>query len=354
MRLAFIYLSGFFLLLLNSSNPSPPWKLRRAYNKKSPPVLSKVYKNRRAAALVEAYVLGKKANLGRKIKKYHRHLNLLHLFTPSGLHFSSILFLALPAIKLLGKIHTLLPFLFTIPLFIGPFFLSGHYAIQRVAEYRIARQLIAKKKIKIDSFWIFMGVFALDFIFGTYRQNPLSYSFSYLFWGIIFSLKNSPSFLLPFGLLGGQILVAFCFKTTLTYLGAHLGFLLIGPFVLIFPILLLNQIFPFFNFSEFLVQGFLFLVELFAQISIASGFFYPEITIVFLVFFFSAKIRSFIIPAVLLLITSFPIYNVPRYAFVEAMRVGSMPFFETSTFKTAAKKGLVPMWKHRMKTYSPD
>ena len=352
MRLLFIYVSGFILILTNTSGPPTPfWKMAKGQQKHPPSPLTKIYSNPRNAAVVDAYVLGRKKGVGRKITKHHRNLNLLHLFTPSGLHFSTMLLLLLPLAKILNRWHSRLSLLITLPLYIGPFFLPKYYAIKRIAQYRIARGILRKKGIELDSYYIFLAVFALDFLFGTYRANPVSYSLSYTFLGILFSIKDSPKFYWPWALLGGQVLAAYCFQMPLTYVGFLGGFFLVGIFTLLFPIILLNRLLPYFNFSELPLELFLSGVELFSDISVASGFFYPEITVVALVFLLALRNIPRAALLLLLLFSSFPIYNAPGYAFRYAQRVGSVPFFETSTLKRAGKKGLVPLWKHRMKIH---
>ena len=342
MRLSFIYLTGFLLILWNtprkptwSTKPPPP----------GPPGLQKVYDNPRLAALVEGYTMGRKKGIGRKMKRAHRHLNLLHLFTPSGLHFSALLLLLSPLLRLLRL--PLFPFYFI------PFFLSEYHAIKRIAKYKMARSLGRKIGWKPDGYWMFLGVFAFDFLVGTYRSNPLSYSFSYLFLGIIFSLKTYPKIYWPFALLGGQILAAFSFETPLTHLGFAFGFTLTGIFALIFPLLALNRLLPWFNFSETVASAFAGLVSLLAEISSASGFFHPEITLVLLVFALSWGKLSPTMPALLLLLTCQPLYDTPMYAIKKARQNNTIPYFEMSAVKRAAERGELPIWKHRMQTWRP-
>ena len=318
---------------------------------KSP--FAKIYKNPRLASVAWAYITGNKKGMGRKINKAHRHLNLLHLFTPSGLHFSVVAFIVLKLtvfLRRFGKFFSLAVFL---PLYIGPFFLTGYYAIKRIAEYKIVAEILKQKRIHIDKFWVFLGVFLLDFIFGTYQHSPLSYSFSYLFLGIVFCLKDIPRFFWPFAFLGGQVLAAFCFETPLTYTGFYWGFLLVSLFSLVFPIILLNCFIPYINFSEFFVDKFIRLVHFFADISVASGFFYPEWSLVLVVLLINIKWIPRCLIIFLFVITSFPIYNVPRYAFKRAKLTGNLPYFETSSIKRAASKGKVNIWRHRMRRWSP-
>ena len=342
MRLFFIYLTGFILICRNT--PDEPFR-RKPSPSPGPPGLGKVYQNPRLAALVDGYVLGQKRGIGRKIKREHRHLNLLHLFTPSGLHFSALLLILTPLLHLFR-----LPLF---PLYLAPFLLNEYHAIKRIAEYKLARSLLRKKGFKIDGYILFLGVFALDFLLGTYRANPLSYSFSYLFLGIIFSMLDSPKIYWPFALLGGQILVAFCFEIPLTHLGFVFGFFLTGIFTLIFPLIVLNRLLPWFNFSEMIVDAFAGLVSLGANISTASGFFHPVAPLILLVFVLSWGKLPRTVPALLLLSASFPLYNAPLYAVKKARQNNNIPFMEISAVKRAAQRGELPLWKHRMQTWRP-
>ena len=342
MRLTFIYLTGLLLILWNTPRegfrprPRPP---------AATPALAKVYQNPHLAALVEGYVVGEKRGIPRKMKRAHRHLNLVHLFTPSGLHFSALLLILLPLFRLLR----LPPF----PLYFAPFFLNEYYAIKRIAGYAIARRLLRWKGWEIDGFWIFLGVFTLDFAFGTYRSSPLSYSFSYLFLGTIFALVNSPKIYWPWALLGGQILVAFCFETPLTHLGFAFGFFLTALFAPIFPLIALNRLLPWFNFSEIVVDAFAHLLSLCAQISAGSGFFYPQFTHVLLVLTLSSRRCPPFVPVLLLLLTCYPLHNAPMYAVKAARQNGGIPFFEISAIKRAAQRGELPLWRHQMRTWRP-
>ena len=342
MKLFFIYLTG-FLLIYHNMPTTQVWNKPRP--NLAPPGLGTIYQNPRLAALVEGYVLGQKRGVGRKIKREHRHLNLLHLFTPSGLHFSALLLIFAPLIRLFRL--PLLPFYF------APFLLNEYYAIKRIAEYKIARSLLRIKGFAPDGYGLFLAVFALDFLIGTYQANPLSYSFSYLFLGIIFSIKDSPKIYWPFALWGGQILVAFCFETPLTHLGFLFGFFLTGIFALLFPLMVLNRLLPWFNFSEVFVDAFARLISLCSEISVTSGYFYPEINLILLVLVLSWGRLPRIIPALLLLLTSYPLYNAPLYAVQQARKNGNIPFMEISTVKRAAQRGELPLWEHRMQIWRP-
>lgn len=331
MRLGFIYATGLLLLLIHVQ--SQPYVFSRKSSPKRSPRLEKVYKNKRAAALVEAYVWGRKRGVGRRLVKAHAHLNLLHLFTPSGLHFSVLAALAMMLARFIGRYGRGGPIIIYMLLYATPLLASGYYAAKRIVEYQLAKKLLRKCRIEIDSFWIFLGVFGLDFIFGTYSHSPISYCLSYLFLGIIFCLQNIPKFYWPFALLGGQILVSFCFNTPLTYVGFYFGFFLTGIFTLLFPIILLNNLLPYFNFSEFLVRIFIRAIELASDISVSSGFFYAEITLVSIVVLLGFRQRLRWTLAFLLLVTSFPIYNVPGYAYRASVRKGSDPFLEVSAVR---------------------
>lgn len=345
MKLAFIYVSGFVLLLYHTNNNFASYGAKEDGKPRviGASRLQKAYRDKRMAALANSYVLGYKKGLSRKHRRAHKNINLLHLFTPSGLHFSTIAFIVLLLARVARRLHPWASLVLTIPLHAAPFFFSGHYAIKRIVEYRVTKILLNKMKIDMCPFWIFVLVFSGDFLFGTYRHSPLSFSFSYIFLGIIFCMLEKEKMFWPYALLGGQIIVSFCLQTSLTYLGFYFGFVLTGVFTLIFPFLVLNYLLPYGNFSEYILRGFVYLVELGSEVSSASGFFYPEFNLILIAVMLACGLRSGvyarILLVVLLITTSFPTYNVPGYAFRAAERYGTISFLETSAVRRMIKRG---------------
>jgi len=261
-----------------------------------------------------AYTLGDKSGLSRKTKKGHKNLNLLHLFTPSGIHLSSIAFILLPVIFLLRKLTPMLPCLFFFTLYTLAFMLPGYWSIKRIILLK-AFHLFPKE---LDSFTIFLLAFTFDFFFGTYKYSPLSFIYSFLFLGIIFSMKDFPKISFLYFIFIAQLIICYFQKETLFILSPLLGILLTLLFSFCFPFffgaIILQPLIPTFLY-KIPLQFFLFLVNFFSQfIGIFGGVSpsIPLITISIVVLFsFNNKLKSFLI-ALCLLIHSNALFNLPK------------------------------------------
>ncbi len=176
------------------------------------------YNDKNTAGFHYALVTGDKSQLKAKTKKAFQKLFLLHFLTPSGLH--------------LGFIISILCFFSRKLLWITPvlFFLDGFYAAKRVLV------LFYLNQFKFDRVYVFFIFFIFDFIFGSFEKNPLSFSLSFLFLGIIYTNNNFRS--LFFSFLGAQILVSFFFGQVFSFVGFALGFALTPILVATFPVYL--------------------------------------------------------------------------------------------------------------------
>ncbi|HLE12032.1 MAG: hypothetical protein A2504_06015 [Bdellovibrionales bacterium RIFOXYD12_FULL_39_22] len=239
-KLTFIYITSIALLLwLSNSERSGN------YHKKNVPDYIKLKRTElyyqvgskdQVAALV-SYVAGELKYLNPKDKQAHRTLNLYHLFTPSGIHFSAMYIFLYPLVLLFRKRKWLQNSLSS-SLCLIPFFLDGLYSMKRVALYRLFSLSfkVARLKDKISPFSLFLITFLIDFFIGTYRYSPLSFAYSFLFLGIIFSFIHKNKLLLPIALLGGQIIIAYFQEISLPFLGFIFGFILTSLFSLFFPL----------------------------------------------------------------------------------------------------------------------
>lgn len=187
--------------------------------------------------LVTAIICGEKKQLAPATLEAYRSLQLLHLFTPSGLHLTALLPILRPLWKLASKLHPLLGLLgeglalLSILLFLkGPF-----YSLHRMALWRLI-YLVSK------NFWekpvgpSFILAFAWDFWFGSYLLCPISFYYSFAFCSILVVAKGplhrSYHFLTIYGLLG--IMSA----NTVNLWAVLANALVIPVFSLLFPILL--------------------------------------------------------------------------------------------------------------------
>ncbi|MBL6988487.1 MAG: hypothetical protein ISR65_01840 [Bacteriovoracaceae bacterium] len=282
-------------------------------------------KSKEMAELLMSYVTGDKLRLTKKVKVAHRNLALYHLFTPSGIHLSSILIFIFPFLYLIKKKSKLAHAAVITAVCLLPFLLfSKFYSIKRMSILRLLNFYGSKVSDRIPIFAIFILTFIIDFFFGTYDQSPLSFMYSFLFLGIILSTTHKPKSYLMFALLGGQVIIAYFQLRTLTTTGFIFGFFLTGLFGLIFPL-----IFMFFwsspifgtTFLEILITSYWKLISFCSIQTERFGHYYSSLPIVLIFIIFSLKLKNkWKVPIFLflLLIHSGPVLNLPRGAFLHS------------------------------------
>ena len=183
--------------------------------------------------IVKGLVFGEKPRK-KDLRVAIKNLHIYHLFTPSGLHLSSLLwFLSFFSLKRMA-LFGLLPLVVL---------LDGFLAFKRVYFIKFIGELLQVKKVYIDSRYIFFFVFLLEFIFRIHL-SPLSFTYSFLFLGIIYSLKNSSPMVLLVGLWFGQSLIS-CFREDSIYLlSLPLNSILSFLVTVSYPLILLNTFIP--------------------------------------------------------------------------------------------------------------
>ncbi len=144
--------------------------------------------------LWESILTGRSAPLSRMIKDRYKVLGLNHLFTPSGFHLSAILF---PFMKLVNPRHQLWILLFT---GIALFFTSGLIALKRMVVIKIHQKALGLHL----GFLLSLGV---DILVGSFQTNTLSFTYSFLFLGIIYSGLQGIGLIVWFFI--GQVLIAY-------------------------------------------------------------------------------------------------------------------------------------------------
>lgn len=200
------------------------------------------FQNDELANLAFATITGVKRGLKKDTKLAHQRLHLVHLFTPSGLHFSTLFMLLSPffvAWKKTKKTRWLLP-LFTLAL--APQMLTGFWAMKRVGLLKFAFLFLKLKKKHLSPFSVFLLVFFFDFFLGTYRESPLSFNLSFLFLGLIFSSLSEGKLVFALNLLLGQLIASFFFDQPLFITGFTFGLFVTGVFTLIYPLIFLGFI----------------------------------------------------------------------------------------------------------------
>ncbi|MBP9674220.1 MAG: hypothetical protein KBD63_03925 [Bacteriovoracaceae bacterium] len=317
-KLSFIYLSAFifiahlqgFPFFFHTNSLSAFQELKKN--------LMESYKNQDLVPLTMSYLLGETKGLSPQIKTEHKLLNLQHLFTPSGVHLSAFLLLFWPFKKSKkfskfyhGLILTLSLLCFCLPDF---------YPLKRIALLRLLTFIKNLLNIPLSSFTLFIITFSLDFIFGFFAINPSSFFYSYLFLGIIITLKNQPVFKTILALWGGQIMVSLLQGSTMM-----LGSLLFSPlltfiFTLLFIPMVLSLQIGFLTtssyiFLEKLVETFVNLTHFFTHLKFFSIPLKPNILIPLLILILLSnlcfKTKKIILIISLLLMTD----SSPKYFF---------------------------------------
>jgi hypothetical protein len=125
--------------------------------------------------LWESMLTGRSAPVSKWIKDQYKSLGLNHLFTPSGFHLSAVM---LPFMKFIkGKGWQ---FLILLLVGIGIFSMSGQGALKRMVLIKLNQNLFGQKAG-------FILALAMDMLFGSFADSPLSFCYSFLFLGIIYS-----------------------------------------------------------------------------------------------------------------------------------------------------------------------
>lgn len=308
--LGILLLSGLLLSLVkNDSKPSPyTFKPLSREVFKRQQLLRFDFENKQLANLAVAYSSGHRAGLTKKMRLAHQRLHLQHLFTPSGLHFSALLFFLGPLFFWTPKRGQLF---FSLALLCLPWTLEGLYSIKRISALKMAHLLAKKMGIKISPFTLFLVVFFIDFFVGTYRDSALSFSYSFLFLGLIFASFKEARITMIASLLLGQVLVGYLNSTEVYPLGFVLGFLATSAFSVIFPFMLAGFLgAPLFSMSwlEPLVKMYMELIDLFSQLSFAlEEALYPSTAFVFaLLLFLGLNRKRFLL---LCLLNTTPLLN---------------------------------------------
>ena len=178
--------------------------------------------------LWESILTGRSAPLAKWIKDRYKILTLNHLFTPSGFHLSAVL---LPFMKFF-KVPSY-QIIILILMGTGLSFISGMGALKRMILIKTNQKLFG---IKTG----FVFALILDMLFGTFQNSTLSFTYSFLFLGLIYSGQRGIS--LIFLLFGAQMMIAFFQDVHLSPLLIILSPLLNFCFGLAMPLLFLLAI----------------------------------------------------------------------------------------------------------------
>lgn len=332
-RFPFILLVSLMLFVVNLGGPRPKFQIVKASSFINSHLLRmKEIQHKEHFALSRAFILGDKRSLTKKLKIKFSKLHINHLFTPSGIHFTSFFLIFVPLLKRLKKRgNKKFALVFEIGICLLPFSLGGFYSLKRISTLRITNILLKKLKFKIDFYYIFLISFLIDFIFGTYTHNPMSYAFSFLFLGSLLSNTKLSSIALSF--FSANLFLTIFFHSKVSLLGFFLGFLLTSIFSILFPFLFL------FYWLSSLVQynlsfPFLWVINYSSSLFYTLSAFSPSVSIdvvgLFFIFIY-AKTRKFRFIIFAIILSGEGIYNIP------SKRVG---------MKTKDNNQIITNWKN--------
>ncbi len=181
-RYLFIILSSFTLFSFQSK------KLHLFNNSFIQHKSNKLHLNKKCntsdCKLQKAFITGNKKGLNRGIKKAYKRLHLNHLFTPSGVHLMPILFLLKIYLKPLALC------IITLGLFFIFQSTNALFSLERITIIKFYYQFSKFIKLKISNPAIYFTSFITSFLIGNFSKSPLSFCYSYLFLGSIFSSRK--------------------------------------------------------------------------------------------------------------------------------------------------------------------
>lgn len=125
--------------------------------------------------LWESILTGRSAPVSKYMKERYQLLGLSHIFTPSGFHLSAVL---TPFMKLLKNSRHQLYALLCIGILL--WFLSGFAALKRMLMIKTGQNLLGMHTG-------FVAALLIDMLLGSFQENTLSFTYSFLFLGIIYA-----------------------------------------------------------------------------------------------------------------------------------------------------------------------
>lgn len=307
-----IFIITYILLTINCTNNKSDYSVKeyplKEYQKK---VISK-FDKKENAALINSYITGNKRRLTKKQKRAHSYCNIQHFFTPSGIHVAPILFI-LSSLLARIKLGNNFKLVASISLTTVSYILCPFLSINRILVLKFFNKSKQLKKYFSGSLPFYLA-FVFDFLFGGYSRSPLSFTLSFLFLGIIFFSKYLSKIQLCTLFFAGQILIAYFFKTNITYGSFIFSPILTTIFSAIFPFLFFMYFIPWsWSLLEPLVEILDLLISICGELSIMTNTLIPTIFIIVAIYIFILSRRAIILFLGVLLIILSPknIYNLP-------------------------------------------
>lgn len=241
MKVVLIFLISSILLCLPTEKSN--YKKRSAYSKKE----LKSWDVDERSILI-ATQTGNKSEVPRYLINVYKRFGLLHLMTPSGIHLSSLLMFLFIFIRGKKKLFIYLPLL------IISFFVLGFYSLKRIIYFHLFKTVLGNTK------YSFLLTFLTDLIFGGYLLSPMSFTFSFLCWGVIIFSESKAKLLV--NLFATQLFISAFMEQELNFLGILVNPFFTGLFSSSFPLMSLN--FWILNFS-WLYSTLIFFINLFNE-----------------------------------------------------------------------------------------
>jgi len=198
--------------------------------------------------IYKSSITGNKKQIERTLKKRLKRYGLMHLLTPSGLHLSSLFFF--------GYLPELLILLLLTLIFIYITQFESYFSLERVILFKLIFNIAKYLKVKIPIEMIFLITMIFCTFTNNFISNPMSYLFSFLFWGTILIYKNQRFKMILF------LNLSLHFSSILFDQEVLVSSLVLNPifttlFVFIFPILTLNYFLGGIGFINFIIEKYL-------------------------------------------------------------------------------------------------
>ena len=219
-----------------------------------PTPVVKNFHSKETKELHKSLITGNKTALPQDIKMNLKKYGLLHLLTPSGLHLTSLIFLF--------SFSRYLEVFVLVTLFcILNFYFNAYDSMTRVIIFRLfykALKIFSPKGNLI--FLSFFSTIVISFLMGHYTNNPLSFLYSFIFWGTILTFRKNP-ILLVILLHIVQILIASITQTQIHPLAIVINPILTIVVTSLYPLIFILSFIPSEPISEVLFEILLFLIK---------------------------------------------------------------------------------------------
>ena len=177
-------------------------------------------------AVYNATQTGQKTYVPKSFKGILKRFGLLHLMTPSGIHLSSLLMFVFIFIKKKYRIAIYLP------LIIIFYPMIGLYSLKRVLYFYLFKLFIK------DNQTCFIITFLFDLLIGGYSNSPLSFSYSFLCWGLI--VFSNSKFKMALNLFTAQLLISYFTIEQINSLAIIINPIFTTIFSFFFPFMSIN------------------------------------------------------------------------------------------------------------------